>query len=179
MKKVKVSFVIVFFDKFAVLKKTLLNLRNHASIYPFEVIIVNNGNRDIQKETARVLPNVIYMKSPRNIGYGAGNNLGVSKSKGEYIFVLNPDTRLEEGTLNSLVSFLDKNKKAAVVAPCLLYPNKRPYKFQGSRLLTPIRGIFAHSFINKLFPNNPISKTYFLKDTQPSNVLKVNAVPGR
>jgi len=51
---------------------------------PLEVIVVDNGSTDgtaefIEKE----FPQVKLIRSPRNLGYGGGNNLGVKHAKRE------------------------------------------------------------------------------------------------
>jgi hypothetical protein len=92
--------------------------------------------------------------------------------------ILNPDTLLYKGTIDELVKFLDKNRKAAVVAPNFFHKNKKLFKYQGSQELTPFRAIFALSVINKLFPNNPISRKYYLKDLDNKRIREVDSVPG-
>jgi hypothetical protein len=138
----------------------------------YEIIVVDNSS------TRLSLRGLKYIKSQRNVGYGAGNNLGASVAKGKYLFILNPDTKVLPGTIDVLVNFLEKNKKAAMVAPNLLDKKGKVFPQLGSRTLTPLRGIVALSFLNKLFPNNRISKEYWLKDMPMDKLREVDAVPG-
>lgn len=119
-----------------------------------------------------------YIKSENNNGYGSGNNIGVNVSKGKYILFLNPDCKVMSNTLQKLSDFLDKNINAAVVAPNLINENGKLFYQLGSRELTPLRGIVALSFINKLFPNNPISRKYFMHDIPMTKLREADAVPG-
>lgn len=120
----------------------------------------------------------MYAKSPENIGYGAGNNLGVKHARGELLFFLSPDTEVIKGSIDILVDFIQKNLQTAIVAPLILKQDKTVYKVQGSRELTPIRAIVGLSFLNTLFPNNPISNAYFLADWDKKHIQEVDAVPG-
>jgi len=175
----KVSIIIVFFRGFSSLQNTLKSLKKQKSRYKFEVIIVDNGStRGVKKAVKNILTNTRYIKSPKNLGYGGGNNLGIKFARGEYLFILNPDTILQAGCINSLSSFLDKNNKVAAVAPNTLDETGKVFSQMGSRLLTPLSGIFALSFLNKAFPNNPISRKYWVKDIPMNKLREVDALPG-
>ena len=60
----------------------------------FRIVIVDNGDADpAQSERASDYANVTYIKSPRNLGFAAGNNLGINAAdNAQWIFLLNPDT---------------------------------------------------------------------------------------
>ncbi|MDP2637834.1 MAG: glycosyltransferase [Candidatus Levybacteria bacterium] len=143
-----------------------------------EIIVVDNDKgSNLERSLAEKYPGVKYVMSPRNLGYGAGNNLGVKFSAGEYILFLNPDTLILDDAVYELFEFLNKHKTAGVVAP-LLMKNENPYSLQGSKKLGVIEGIIALSFLNRLIPNNPISNRYFLKDWNKKSVQEVDVVPG-
>lgn len=45
----------------------------------FEIIVVDNDGRStIEENLKEQFPKVKYIKSPKNIGYGAGNNLSTN-----------------------------------------------------------------------------------------------------
>src|SRR3989344_2602239 len=113
-----------------------------------------------------------------NIGFGAANNQGYQKARGEYLFFLNPDTQIFPDTLDTLVNFLDSHPNAAIASPVLVRPNSQLYESVGSSTLTPIRGIFALSFLNKLWPQNPISKNYWIETKKLDKPTQVGVVPG-
>lgn len=174
----KVSILIVYFKGWHDFKKCLLSIKNQKSRYSFEVIVINNGKEGIKSKVANILAYARYIKNKENKGYGFGNNVGAQKAKGEYLFVLNPDVELHHNTIDTLVSYLDTHSNVAVVAPNLLYPNGKTYKLIGTRELTPLSGLVSHSFLNKLFPTNPISINYFLLDTSFRKTRQSFSVPG-
>ncbi|HAG17358.1 MAG TPA: dTDP-Rha--alpha-D-GlcNAc-pyrophosphate polyprenol alpha-3-L-rhamnosyltransferase [Bacteroidales bacterium] len=87
--------------------------------YPnIEIIIVDNaspsGNPDIVKEA---FPEIIYIKSDKNLGFAGGNNLGFEVAKGKYVLMLNNDTEVEKNFLEPLVDKMENNPQIGIVSP--------------------------------------------------------------
>ena len=171
--KIDVSIIIVFFSGKEKLLECLGSIKNHKSNYSLEVIVVNNGVEKIESDIKHTIPNIHYIKSPKNGGYGYGNNLGAEKAKGKYLFILNPDTKLISHAIDILGVYLDKHPSTAIVSPILVDWKQFPYELQGTETLTPPRGAVAHSFLNKLFPNNFISRKFYLKNISRNVVHEV------
>src|SRR3990167_4745585 len=149
---VSVSIIIVHYKARDELFDLLSSIKNSKSHTNYEAIIVDNDEKkSIGIDFLRHFNWVKYVSSEGNIGFGAGNNLGVKHAKGKFLFFLNPDTKVFQNTINNLVNFLLKNKKFGVISPILLDVNLAPYPLQGTLELTPTRAIFALSFINRFF----------------------------
>ena len=121
-------------------------------------------------------PVIIVDNDEKNRGYAAGNNLGAAKATSQYLLILNPDTIVHPGAISKLVNFLDAHPNAGIVAPLLLDPKGQPYPLQGTRELTPLTGLVALSFLNKI--PNPISRHYWLADWDKKESQLVDVVPG-
>lgn len=179
MHKVIVSIIVVhykikkeFFDCIDSIKKS----RPKVS---YEIIVVDNDpDPVIEKELKRKFKRTIYITSGSNIGYGAAINLGTKVAKGEYLFCLNQDTLIFLHTIDLLYQFAKKDEKVGCVSPILMNGKGKIYGLQGSGELTPTKGIFVLSFINKYFPNNPISQKFWNKIERGKKSYKVNVVPG-
>ncbi|MCL5772180.1 MAG: glycosyltransferase family 39 protein, partial [Actinobacteria bacterium] len=52
------------------------------------------------------------------------------------------------------------------------------FRLQGSKTLKPLEAVFALSFLNKIFPKNPISRKYFLYEWNKKEIKEVDVVPG-
>jgi GT2 family glycosyltransferase len=88
--------------------------------YPHEIILVDNCSTDGTVSYVREnFPKMKIVETSANVGYGAGNNLGVKNSLGEYIVVLNPDTVVQTGWLSALISPLE-NENTIITTPKIL-----------------------------------------------------------
>lgn len=177
--KPKVSIVLVHYKESGVLYACIRSIYKSSPKVPFEIIVVDNDEvKTVNKYLKKNFPKIRYIAAPGNLGYGKGNNLGIESARGEYVFILNPDTLVEKGAVDNLLTFLKKNKKAGVVAPTLYDKNGKMYPSQGTKKLTPLRGLVALSFLNKLFPRNPISKEYWMLNVDRTKPFEVDVVPG-
>ncbi len=175
----KLSIIIVYYGGFKNLLGLLKSIRLFKSETSYEIIVVNNKlDENIGPKVLKLYKNIKFITSSGNIGYANGNNLGAKHASGKYLLIINPDTKISIGSIDILAKFLDSNNDVAIVAPNLIYENGNFLEYIGSRKLTPLRAIFALSFINKMFPNNPISRKYFLKDIPKDVLREVDTVPG-
>jgi GT2 family glycosyltransferase len=89
-----------------------------------EVIVVDNASRDGSAAMVRARhPGVRLIEPGRNLGYAEGSNLGVSRSSGEALLLLNPDTAMPPDGVSGLLAALDRHPRAALVAPRLVLPD--------------------------------------------------------
>jgi GT2 family glycosyltransferase len=83
----------------------------------WETIVVDNASSDGSAEMVRSEhPWAILVEPGANLGYAAGNNAGFAIAKGEMILTLNPDTRLEDDSLDRAVLALNENAKIGAVS---------------------------------------------------------------
>lgn len=62
--------------------------------------------------------NLRILKSSKNVGYGAGNNLSIFKNQtSTYHLVLNPDVILTENCLFECVNFMQSNSSTSLLTP--------------------------------------------------------------
>ena len=71
--------------------------------------IKNSSNIKLERELKTKYDNIEGVLS-KNIGMGAGNNIGLKRCKTEYAYVLNPDTKLNNETIHNLLKSLNKIK---------------------------------------------------------------------
>jgi GT2 family glycosyltransferase len=113
----KITFVIVCYNSGNIIKKCIKSINSKVKI----LIVENSNNYLIKKELEKKFSNVTVVIAGKNLGYGAGNNLGISKIKTPYAFILNPDSFLKKNCINELykaVKLLDNKFK--ILAPNLI-----------------------------------------------------------
>jgi GT2 family glycosyltransferase len=82
---------------------------------PFEVILVENGTSEpVGDEVPKRYPWLRVIRSDRNLGFNAGNNLLAKNARGKYILLLNIDTVLLTDVV-SAVRLLESDLKIGVV----------------------------------------------------------------
>ncbi len=175
----KISIIIVNYKVKKEILRCIRSIIESKSKINFEIIVIDNDEKNtIEEDLKKQFSRVKYVKSPKNIGFGAGCNLGAKHAKGEYLFFLNPDTEVFKGTIDTLLRFISGKKDVGAVSPLILDKNGKISSVQGSEHLTVLRAIFSLSFIHKIFPNNPISRKFFLNDWDKKTVKEVDVVPG-
>lgn len=177
--KIKVSLVSINYKVEKELIACISSIVESKPKISYEIIVVDNDEKNtIEKNLKEKFPEVKYIKSPSNIGYGAGNNLGAKHASGEFIFFLNPDTILTKGSIDSLYNFLKNKPESGMIAPLLLNPKGEAYPLQGSDSYTFLSAIVILSFINKLFPYNTISNKFFHRSWNKKDNEEFDVVPG-
>jgi N-acetylglucosaminyl-diphospho-decaprenol L-rhamnosyltransferase len=100
----QITFVITTFKSEKVIFDCLSEL---PSISP-KIIIENSGNNILKNDLENKFKNLECFVMNENIGYGKANNIGISKSKTNYIFIVNPDTFFPKKKLYLFLSKLEK-----------------------------------------------------------------------
>lgn len=118
------SIIILNYKTKNLLKQCLKNIANLNLPLEHEIIVVDNNSQDGTAEMIKDSPNIKFIQANENRGMGAGNNLGIHGSQGEYVLILNPDVVVLENSIENLLNFITTNEKIGCVAPKLLYPNK-------------------------------------------------------
>lgn len=100
-----------------------------------EVICIDNASADRSHEIAEKHPAVTKaIRSPRNLGYSGGNNLGWRAGTAPFVIFINPDCRVMPDTLANLVAPMAMRDDIAVCGARLLYPNTRTIQHAGGIL---------------------------------------------
>lgn len=110
-----VSIITINFNQ---LKVTCALLESLKSVtYPnLEVIVVDNASHeDPSSVIYENYPDVRLIKSLDNLGFAGGNNMGIKRSKGKYLMMLNNDTEVDPGFLEPLVEMMESNPKIGMV----------------------------------------------------------------
>lgn len=91
----------------------------------FEIFVIDNDSRDgIGADLAEHFPEVIFIQNHKNVGMGAGNNIGLKKAKGDYVVVMNPDTTAFTDTFIKLYQYMEKNPAVGLIGPRQLNPDR-------------------------------------------------------
>lgn len=109
--------LIVTYNSAAEVSKLLADLRQHAPGIP--TTIIDNDSMDATADVvAAGFPEVQLVRNTRNVGYARAVNQGFELSGSEYVFLLNPDIRIDSpGVFHDLEACLNSQPEVAVAAP--------------------------------------------------------------
>ena len=65
-------------------------------------------------------PDVQLIRSGSNLGFAKANNIGIKRSSGEFICLINSDVEVLPGCFDSLISFMQSHPEVAGVGPRIL-----------------------------------------------------------
>lgn len=111
--------------------------------YPnLEIIVVDNGSGQGMEPILRArYPEVLCITSVDNLGFAGGNNLGIQKSKGKYLFFINNDTEVEPNFLEPMVELMEKDPSIGLVSPKIIYfDTDHLIQYAGSTGINPFTG---------------------------------------
>ena len=119
--------VIVSYNSAHVIEGLLETLPAALGELTASTVIVDNGSSDNSIDVVEAFGGAKIVRSENN-GYAGGVNTGVDAlADAESILVLNPDVRLEPGSVETMFATL-KSSKAGVVAPKVLEPDGRLFR---------------------------------------------------
>lgn len=108
-----------------------------------EIIVVDNGSPTGRptEEIKQRFPTVTFIQSEINLGFAGGNNLGIVKAKGDYIFLLNNDTLLFPDFLEPIITFMESHPNVGMASPKVLFADGKTIQYAGAiRINTLGRG---------------------------------------
>ena len=123
------TFIIVTFKSEHIIHECIESLPKDSNI----IIIENSNNQELKKKLEEKYSkiNIIVQE---NSGMGSANNKGIKLCKTDYAFVINPDVKFYENTMQELIALSSKYNDYSILAPIsddIKYPN---YKIENKRI---------------------------------------------
>jgi GT2 family glycosyltransferase len=140
---------------------------------------VDNSSRDHSQEMLKKdFPEVKLIENKRNLGFSAGSNQGIRESRGRYILLLNPDAELTVGGIKNMVDFMNSRPEAGICGPKMT-DQQGNLQFSCRSFPSYLTSISSsQSILNRIFPENFLSREYLLKDQDRSQIREVDWVSG-
>src|SRR4030042_3303383 len=116
------SIIIVSYNTKKLLEDCLYSIKENIGRINYEVIVVDNNSLDGSVELVKSMISEMPLEliEPReNLGFGKANNLGMKRSKGKYILLLNSDTVIKKPFMKEMMTWMDKHPKVAVTSCAL------------------------------------------------------------
>ena len=134
----RLSIIIVTYNSTADVEACLASLVQHPPSMDHEIVVIDNASTDGTAAAVRSRwHGVRVIDSADNVGFARANNVGIQQTLGSLILLLNPDTSVPPGALDTLVSALDARPDAAVAGPRLVDADGR-VELSFGRMLSPL-----------------------------------------
>ena len=110
-------------------EKVIENCLNSIDPKVKKIIIENSSDENFTQKLKDKYQNIDCYNSGKNLGMGVGNNIGIKKSKTRYVMILNPDTILNNDTLDQIFK-ISKSLDFAILSPISDKDNFPNYKIK-------------------------------------------------
>ena len=107
-----ITFIIVTYQSENIVENCLDSLPKDSK----KIIVENSNNINLEKDLRAKYDNIEVILS-KNVGMGAGNNIGLKACKTKYAYVLNPDTKLNKDTMKNLIDTLNQVSDFTLASP--------------------------------------------------------------
>lgn len=178
MDKIDVSFIILSYNKFDILRQSLYSIIANTEKISYEIIVFDNNSTDggIINELTE-FDNLIIFENDKNIGWSAGINKAISVTKGDYICIVDNDVLFIDNVALCLFEFC-KLHKDIIVAPRIL---NKDMSIQNTIADFPnyTNRLFVAIFLNKIFPKSKLFNPDYLNfTTSEKEAITVDTVMG-
>jgi GT2 family glycosyltransferase len=124
---IRLSIVVVTYNSIEHVHACLAALARHPPRLDHEIVVVDNASSDGTGTAVRQRwPAVRVIDAGANTGFARASNLGIRQSTGDLILLLNPDTEIRPGAVDTLAAALESDRDAAVAGPRLVDTHGRP-----------------------------------------------------
>lgn len=117
--------MILNWNSWAAARDRALEIASWSELRP-EVWVIDNGSRgDDLARLRSALPMAHVLDAGRNLGFGGGVNLALSRIAAPFTLLLNHDAGLDQGAARDLLALLETRSDIAVAGPALTDPAGR------------------------------------------------------
>ena len=155
----KIYVIIVTYNAMKWAERCFSSLRK--SSVPVHTIVVDNGSNDGTQEFIKTqFPEVEFIQSAENLGFGKANNLGIEKAYkngADFFYLMNQDAWIFEDSIRNLLEVYEnypKKEEIGILSPMHLDGTEKKLD------------VFLDKYISQNFENRMISDLY-LKITKP------------
>lgn len=119
MRELSLTIIIVSWNVKHLLRDCLISIHENINI-DYEIIVVDNASSDNTQEMFCEFSHVNFIGLDNNLGFAKAVNIGISQSRGDYILLLNPDTKIFKNSIETMKKFLEMNEKAGAIGPMII-----------------------------------------------------------
>lgn len=167
--------MIVSYNTAADLRKCLESARE--AFADVETVVVDNGSTDgSRKMVLTDFPRVRLVDNPGNPGYASACNRGIAATSQPYVFILNSDVEFLSDGLEAVLDHMDSDPGIGALGPMVL--NSDGSAQMSCRRFPSMLENLVHGFLGEVWPGNPFTSSYQMKEMCRDESCEVDWVSG-
>ena len=176
---VDVSVVIVNYNVRDFLVQAIRSVEQASRNMSVDIWVVDNNSIDDSVETVRRdFPDVHLIANLENAGFGVANNQAIRECSGEFVLILNPDTIVQEDTLDRMVAFMRSHPDCGALGCRILNPDGSFAPESRRAFPTPEIAFWRMTGLGKLFPRSRRFGGYNMTYLPVDEAAEVDALSG-
>ncbi len=174
----ELSIIITSYKNPELLKVCIDSIKRNVGLPDLEIIVSDSAT---EEKTELMMqdqyPEIRFLSSEKNIGFGGTVNRGLEAAKGKYILILNGDVIIKKDAVEKLLAYIKNDPGVGIVAPQLLNFNET---FQPStfRFYAPLTIVYRRTFLGKLWFAKKHLDSFLMNDFDHQDVREVDWVMG-
>jgi len=162
----KLSIITVNYNSKSLVKELVDSINKSKIDFGIKIIVVENSQEDLSD-----IPGITYLKNKGNLGFSNGNNLGVTKAEGDYVWFMNPDTTVDSNTISFMVDYMDKHPDVGIATPKIILPDGKLDRNCRRRFPTPANSLKRFLGFSGYFIETPEDQEVEVESVMGSSLL--------
>lgn len=113
----------------------IMSILNNTKEIKYKIYLVDNNSPNKMPDNVQEIINkhddIQFLLSSKNLGYSAGNNIGIEQAKRDNcsaILIANSDVRFTKNSIEKMFFYLQKHTDVGIIGPMILDKNKKIQK---------------------------------------------------
>ncbi len=172
------SVVIVVHNHAEFLPACLDSLKPAMRRLQIEVVVIDNRSTDGSADLVRLhLPAARLIVNARRHGFATNNNTGMRLAHGDFILLLNPDTEVIDGALETLVAFMRAHPDTGLCGAQLRFPDGSVQP--SCRRFPTVRSVIARrTFLRRYLKDSTLNRHHLMQDIDHTHSQEVDWMLG-
>jgi GT2 family glycosyltransferase len=178
--KVDISIIIVNYNVRHFIKRTIESVyASKVDGLSYDIHVVDNASIDGSVEMiSSSFPEVNLIANKDNVGFSTANNQAVKVAKGDYVLILNPDTVIQEDTLQVCYGYMVKHQTVGAVGVKMIDGTGNFLPESKRDLPTVWNSLAKLSGLASLFPKSKLFNGYALGHLDENETHSIQVLCG-
>jgi GT2 family glycosyltransferase len=173
------SVIIIAYNSCDFIPACLKSVRDACEGLDSQIIVLDNGSTEpIIPEIKNFFPEVEWIDSKENLGFGKGCNLAEKHATKPYLFFINPDTIISKNAFREMLKFMEEHPEAGTVG-CRILNEDGTLQWACRRSFPTIVSAVSKTIgLASMFPKSKTLASYNMTYADPDEMIEVDAISG-